>query len=1562
MPRNIPAAILTELDSTSLSIWYLLRITLKSGVVKAWCEGAADGLSYDGDTYEARLIESSQLQYAVATSQQVNFKVANVDGAVTTIDQSESFIGNKCELIEYFPDIAQGYVRWTGFADEISELTTMYAIIPAYSGYPTTRMDAPRRTIQTLCPWFFAGNNSAWVSKTDFEGAECPYQRTATIGFFTSLSSAVDGTSNPVVVNVNGLSGSRYFRNGDYLGIDSEILRVSSGGGTNALTCSRAQKSTAIAAHLSGSSVGFEDCQKGYESCKDHGMAGNNSADQWDDSGTPRNRNYFGGFPVITGQMIGKFRGAVPGLAKIKKLSTVDFSGNGSAYGAVLPLIYGRNRISDPILLLANAEGDFLLTLWAVGEGLLATNATDDAQTSPIEAYTDGGTPGSEQIFVNGARRHDPRAGFGVQVQNGQQDQQAPIFTGATAYNTDRLGMFGTAFIALRTSIKNNPTIDATNLAIGGEFEVRYGRVVRQYTTTSAYTRKATTNGAWVLLDFETSGRGLSIDIDRIDIQSYIDLAAYNSTSVASIVDGSSVSRWTFNGAIDTKRPASEIEAAICLSMYCLPPFIGLDGKYKIRHLKSETLTGLPLFSSTASSGRNILWDDEGSTLQKSRRSLLTIPNEIRANFVAYENSQWIKTQLVVGNEDAQKAVGTAVGDSSIRVISKSVDLLGVTTVDEAARIATLILRAGEFAKGGLDNNLTITFRSPYRDSADLDLGDIFEAEDDKLSASTERYFRVIDIQDDMEKTEEGFQIIRIVTATLHSNSIYDDTASSVYQGTRLDPPVSYDKEAPPVTAFTVVEAGAFDNNNRPTTRLTFNYTLPSPLENFGSVVIYRSRDSGGSPVGDWRFVAELFSAGETIEYEITGLTEHFVAMSKNIAGYEPHVDTKVAAGTNKYPRYSVLVDGLTDTLTAPASPQIYIGSNIVTLTWSPYTSTELKLFKSFRVYRNTVNNLGTATLIDTTDATVWNDPTVAASTVYYYWIKGLSILNVEGTATSALSTTSPDSAGVDTGVPTAPLIGSVRNLGSFNPNEYEWLIGITRPGGASSWGGIVETEIQITTDATFVSFPTGQSLNQTYTHKPPFTITFPVNAPGTYYFRARVKNAFGYGSYSTTLTRVTHISDNVSADTGIPDAPSSLAIIKKSGATNNQLAGNEFEVSFEIPATNTGSYWGYSVYLHDSSTLPTATTQETGTAGAIVSGTAVLTDVTKAWSVNAYAGKDLVVFDPTRQATETFDYEGLIILANIVSNTATTITFQTPVERQYRNLTGCEYYIVNKAAGHHFWEKLKFSTPAIINEGIIALTEERSSRTRKLKFASGLSTVYAWVALYNLYGEGKVGSPVSATFEGIVTGEIKLLNITTGLIAASAVTYDKISVSQLSAINADLGTITAGTVTAATLRTSASNPKVQMDGTSLKGINSGGTTVFEVDGNTLKCNLLQGIVAVGSATEVRSPDSVVGIFADGNSDQVLFQISGVDIFTAVAASVTLPTGSFRVTTDGQGVGRTNSGISFYDSTPRIEFYVGGVLKGEFDDTSHATNTNLKLYHNGSYKRVTVDGSGFLKV
>jgi len=81
---------------------------------------------------------------------------------------------------------------------------------------------------------------------------------------------------------------------------------------------------------------------------------------------------------------------------------------------------------------------------------------------------------------------------------------------------------------------------------------------------------------------------------------------------------------------------------------------------------------------------------------------------------------------------------------------------------------------------------------------------------------------------------------------------------------------------------------------------------------------------------------------------------------------------------------------------------------------------------------------------------------------------------------------------------------------------------------------------------------------------------------------------------------------------------------------------------------------------------------------------------------------------------------------------------------------------------------------------------------------------------------------------------------VTTDKIAAGAVTADKITVTQLSAITADMGSITAGTITGGVIQTGVGNPHVKLDASGIEMTDPSGVVTF-------RANSATGVLTLGN-------------------------------------------------------------------------------------------------------------------
>lgn len=405
--------------------------------------------------------------------------------------------------------------------------------------------------------------------------------------------------------------------------------------------------------------------------------------------------------------------------------------------------------------------------------------------------------------------------------------------------------------------------------------------------------------------------------------------------------------------------------------------------------------------------------------------------------------------------------------------------------------------------------------------------------------------------------------------------------------------------------------------------------------------------------------------------------------------------------------------------------------------------------------------------------------------------------------------------------------------------------------------------------------------------------------------------------------------------DTDLVGPPTGLTITKQTG--NSSVAGNAFQVSFYLPNTQIKSYDGYTVILTDSNILQNSDQVDNGTNGDIQTGVNELYDGTKSWVVNSLVGNDVVVFGPKTRAgfLRSFAYEGVIFQGHIISNTADTIKFVTRPDNFY-TFTNLEYKIV--APGDHWYDKVKFYTPLEF--------DNYSPSIRKVRFSAGIQTVYVWVIPHNYWGYGIAAGWETETFAGVSTAEIKLLAIDNGRVAALAITFDKINVSQLSAISADIGSVTAGTITGTTIRTAASGQRITLDSTNgLRAYDSGGNVNIQIPVGGVTGMYMGGTTGA----------SGTGVF--GTNVSVDFYINGTE-YAAITNAGFVTVGSGVYTGNGSGLTTLAAGNISSGSLADARLSSNIPLKNAANTFSGANvfNTSVNIFTAGltAYSPVTL--------
>lgn len=279
---------------------------------------------------------------------------------------------------------------------------------------------------------------------------------------------------------------------------------------------------------------------------------------------------------------------------------------------------------------------------------------------------------------------------------------------------------------------------------------------IRVYSDEDTYSEIYTTNPAWQLARMLCDKIwGFGLDYDRLNIQSFIDAAAWCDEYVRftdTTADYWDHQRSTSNVELRGKKVQQQIED-LCRSHRLSRPFL-FDGKIHIvplRKLTDEELEAAPVFTTTGEN-RNICVEQrdgaEVPTLRVSRHSDLDLPNRIECTFNNVVDD-WKETALrPVEDVTLQLRAGRVLGDNARKINTKKFNLLGVTGEAEAWKVTWSLLDLGEFDEGGLMNNCTVQMTIWYLDALDLHPWKVVKIEDDWLNMKYGfEYFRVMKIE-----------------------------------------------------------------------------------------------------------------------------------------------------------------------------------------------------------------------------------------------------------------------------------------------------------------------------------------------------------------------------------------------------------------------------------------------------------------------------------------------------------------------------------------------------------------------------------------------------------------------------------------------------------------------------------------------------------------------------------------------------------------------------------------------------------------------------------------------
>jgi hypothetical protein len=401
--------------------------------------------------------------------------------------------------------------------------------------------------------------------------------------------------------------------------------------------------------------------------------------------------------------------------------------GNESLQKRALRVVYGTRVVKDLDLLgfQPQSGGDhpergYLKSFWLICEGEIG---------SIYDFYVNGQYVPFNHLWGNVGKRRQP-----------------PVL-----FTTNTLNYSGTA--VMRADVGPKDWRGITGSQLSAQCMVVGKSDVRIYTTPTSSTRGYTSNRAWCLLDLFTNKRyGQGFDPVRFDLQGWIDLAAWSDETAYSVDESNSpvsITRTTFNADLSERTAQQQINDICLAGRYTLP--FQFNGKLRVLPLKNEVTSGVPSFTDEGTSGRNIVFENGRTTLRLSQKPDSEVVNQLKVTFDD-ATRRYAETTFPYDDYDQQLRAGIAAGDRSVRVVSKSYGLLGVTTFAEAVRVARMLLDLGEFDQGGIKNNLRVKFTtwSPLVDALKLHPFKLIEVLSSKVQTHLEepgipfRYFRIM--------------------------------------------------------------------------------------------------------------------------------------------------------------------------------------------------------------------------------------------------------------------------------------------------------------------------------------------------------------------------------------------------------------------------------------------------------------------------------------------------------------------------------------------------------------------------------------------------------------------------------------------------------------------------------------------------------------------------------------------------------------------------------------------------------------------------------------------------
>lgn len=372
---------------------------------------------------------------------------------------------------------------------------------------------------------------------------------------------------------------------------------------------------------------------------------------------------------------------------------------------------------------------------------------------------------------------------YNTYVGDGEQLIDSRVDGGTNSLRAQKVGgLKYDAYVALEAKANDN---------LSGNFNVTAmidGKIVKCYTSETEYTEEWSNNPAWCVLDFLTCYNGVGLDIDEIDIPSFLEAAKFYEDK-----------DYTLNICLDETQ--SRLDWVSNMLNCCRSSLVYKNGKYSLFVEKEDEV--VQSFDPDSINNLELWW----SPMEE-------IPDRIYVQFIDPDNA-WVKVN----------AQAEAPNPLRKQPRIETYELYGVTNFDQASRLAWFYLNQAITCK------MYVRFSTDRR-ALNRTVGDVISLTD-YITEFQDKQFRIIKIAD---KQDGGIEL----TCREYNPSIYSEEKGAtepVINNTTLADPT----EPPPAVVYLDNEQEYYVLPNKVVvSRIFIKYTYPDYFYSRGVRVWYR--------------------------------------------------------------------------------------------------------------------------------------------------------------------------------------------------------------------------------------------------------------------------------------------------------------------------------------------------------------------------------------------------------------------------------------------------------------------------------------------------------------------------------------------------------------------------------------------------------------------------------------------------------------------------------------------------------------------------------------------------